>query len=1137
MAATVTQTFRTGPMLNGVITDVNPSKVRFSDSLGDGWAIGGADVEKVSGSGELESGTYSNFDFYNFVRPKAGNNGDVSAFEPQGDLSEDGALCTQTPQGSFVIGGEGVTLAYLPGYESAPCTVKAVPKAAPGTRFHAWCIGGGGARWRNAGTGAVTLQYARYHPDGQHLYLDNEIGLSTCFESMMPPPFTDVADSCFIGNVLVLNRERMAKHGLTSDEKSKAVFWYNSQWMDGGTKRTLPWQIKIGDGTNGWCLLSNAEYSTEDDALTFRIEGSSVFGDGEENEGMPASIRWSLFSLCKAFDWTLTLDMNGGGAAQTFARSGTDGVSLAAPSRAGCEFLGWTRTKDGDDFVEANLDGGRYAPADGEETLYAKWRGNTYTVTFRPNADDATLSASTAEVAFGEPYGDALPSASRAGWTLAGWTAEPDGGDVLTAESVVSAAADHTLYAKWRGVSLSVTKKPVGASADVSGVGRLSLRASTDGFASEVASEGDGGTLTYEGPSLVTYRLVCELGEASPDREWTAKGVDLGGGRYSGAECDISRSPGDWPVDFWLERKRVCTVLFAESAHGSAAVASATLPASDGSGYLAGGDVTVKVTPSAGYALSAVNFIDDATGFSIGGYDRMETDTFTLKGLNADVTVHMSFRLVEYSVSASVDPASSDAVASVSVKDAQGAVTAKATAESPATFTATVSGETDSAGNAKYAFAGWWTQDGVKVSSANPYTPATPSALALTAKASARVSLSLSHDDNRSDKTAEVEETCSLSVDGEAVSAPFSCMRTLGEPMQCAVTLGALGDGSGGSWLFGGWKRDGERDLGMGRSASVTIDGAMSLAAEVTSAPRQCVLTVLFKNADTGDTVDVSGVDGAVSAQPPPASVTASADGKVALSYPSAATVTVRLAAEIPSGSGSSTLALSGAGVRTVALTDDAQIDAEYSSEGDKTVSVALAYGCDESMGTVSLGGTSSEDADLPLSAVVERGGTVALLAVPANGYEFAGWFASPDGFGDPDVKDAAHTLTVTRDRSLYAAFRKASDAVFEWEGGSSNMMMEWRSRTYVFATPTNPVACRVDAMGYTPRSTATLSVEMFSSPDAAPTERATLSNIAGQGGRRLPVRRRERFMQIGVVADVEVDAVSVSTSMGGLAT
>lgn len=1136
MAMTVTYSYP-GPLATQVFTDVNPLKVRFSGDIADGWAIGGAEVKvEDSSNPEFLAGSWKDGDFYFFVKPNAGHGSALSAYSPQLDASADGAIFTQTPQGAFTIPGGAATLTYCPTETNGATRISAVPKPAPGTRFHAWCIGGGGSRWTDPATGEVNVKYSPYVSYGggsSYVPLTGSKGVGAHFEGAIPIPFEGVADNCNIGAVLVLNRERMAADGWLDADKAKAAFSCTiSHWEDNKAK-TRTFTLPVAASTSGNIgPLNNAEYDAGEDRITLNLWRSQKYSvmDAESDDAeMPAMIPWTLFSLCKAFDWTLTLDMNGGGEAKTYARKGVDGVALSAPRRDGYEFLGWTRTKDGDDTVEANLDGGLYAPLAEVETLYAKWRANTYTVTFSPNATDATLSATTATVTFGEPYGNALPSATRTGWALAGWTEDPDGGEAFTAESAVTIASDHTLYAKWQGVSLTVTKKAIGEAADVASIGRLSLRASTDGFASEVATEGDGGILSYEGASLVTYRVSCELGDTSPDREWTAKGIDLGGGTYSGQTADVSRAPGEWPMDFMLERKRICRVSFAADAHGSASVESATLPAADGSGYLAGGDVTVKAAPAAGYALSAVNFTDDATGFSIGGYDGMETDTFTIKGLSKDVTVHLSFRLVEYGVSAGVDPASEDAIVAATVEDAQGNPTAKATAESPATFKAEVSDSED------YEFAGWWTADGVKVSESNPYTPSVPSSLALVAKASAKVSIVLSHVDNRPDATADIEETCSLSVDGTDVGTSYSCMATLGDSLRCAVGLGALGDGSGGLWLFGGWKRDGEAATGMGASATVAVNAPMTLAAEVTSAPRGCVLSIVFKDADSGTALDASDMKDAVSAFPAPSSAEASADG-VSLSYNASGEVAVRLPTEIRAADGAATLAITGADEFSVALYGDVTVTAEYSAAGRKTVTVGFAAGSDESMGTISLDGVSSEEADVPLSVEVERNEDVALLATPANGYEFAGWFTSEDAIGDPIEPGQSYGLKVTKGFALYASFRKATDAVFEWEGGAANMMMEWRSRTYIFATPTNPSACRVDATGYTPKSTATLSVEMFSSPDASPTERATLTNIAGQGGRRLPIRRRERFMQIDLLADVEVDAVSVSTSMGGLA-
>ena len=64
------------------------------------------------------------------------------------------------------------------------------------------------------------------------------------------------------------------------------------------------------------------------------------------------------------------------------------------------------------------------------------------------------------------------------------------------------------------------------------------------------------------------------------------------------------------------------------------------------------------------------------------------------------------------------------------------------------------------------------------------------------------------------------------------------------------------------------------------------------------------------------------------------------------------------------------------------------------------------------------------------------------------------------------------------------------------------------------------------------------LTVDMFSAPDvnAKPTASTTLTNIADQDARRLPVRRMERYMQVQIKANVEIDALLVGTSMEGIA-
>lgn len=70
----------------------------------------------------------------------------------------------------------------------------------------------------------------------------------------------------------------------------------------------------------------------------------------------------------------------------------------------------------------------------------------TYVVSFE--AAGGAVSPDSKVVAVGGCYGS-LPVPLRAGYAFAGWWTEPGGGVQVTDETVVEAAADHTLYAKW----------------------------------------------------------------------------------------------------------------------------------------------------------------------------------------------------------------------------------------------------------------------------------------------------------------------------------------------------------------------------------------------------------------------------------------------------------------------------------------------------------------------------------------------------------------------------------------------------------------------------------------------------------------------------------------------------------------
>lgn len=117
--------------------------------------------------------------------------------------------------------------------------------------------------------------------------------------------------------------------------------------------------------------------------------------------------------------------------------------TLPAPSRTGYSFDGWF-TDNGTFANQVSVN----TTVTGDMTLYAKWTAGGVTVTFNTNGG-VNLTENTKTVAYGQPYG-ALPTPERSGYGFRGWwTTADDTGTQVTAETTVSTAEAHTLYAHW----------------------------------------------------------------------------------------------------------------------------------------------------------------------------------------------------------------------------------------------------------------------------------------------------------------------------------------------------------------------------------------------------------------------------------------------------------------------------------------------------------------------------------------------------------------------------------------------------------------------------------------------------------------------------------------------------------------
>ncbi len=163
--------------------------------------------------------------------------------------------------------------------------------------------------------------------------------------------------------------------------------------------------------------------------------------DGMDKPRMPAA-DLTLYASWTAHSFTVYFDANGGNCSKDSmgVLVGTPYGTLPEPTRIGYTFLGWYTAASGGSKVTADMT----VDLGADQTLYAQWEANTYTVTFDPNG--GSVSPATKTVTYGQPYG-ALPTPTRNGFGWTGWYTAPSGGRAILESELVT--GDITLYPHW----------------------------------------------------------------------------------------------------------------------------------------------------------------------------------------------------------------------------------------------------------------------------------------------------------------------------------------------------------------------------------------------------------------------------------------------------------------------------------------------------------------------------------------------------------------------------------------------------------------------------------------------------------------------------------------------------------------
>lgn len=154
--------------------------------------------------------------------------------------------------------------------------------------------------------------------------------------------------------------------------------------------------------------------------------------------------------------WTVSYNANGGSGApggQTKWYGETLTLSGTKPTRTGYSFQGWNTASNGTGTNYAS--GGSYTANSGT-TLYAKWKANTYSVSYNANGGSGAPGAQTKTYSVDLTLSTTKPT--RTGYTFSTWnTAAAGNGTNYSSGGKYTANAAVTLYAKWVANSYTVT--------------------------------------------------------------------------------------------------------------------------------------------------------------------------------------------------------------------------------------------------------------------------------------------------------------------------------------------------------------------------------------------------------------------------------------------------------------------------------------------------------------------------------------------------------------------------------------------------------------------------------------------------------------------------------------------------------
>ena len=220
-------------------------------------------------------------------------------------------------------------------------------------------------------------------------------------------------------------------------------------------------------------LLADTFFVQDEYAVGYSVAGFSTQQNGPMEWALGDPFNYSgedgaevtLYAVWRANVYEVHFDGNGndggGMGAQNFTYDREEALTANGFTKTGYTFAGWAFSRSGDIAYQDSAEVLNLTSEEGGiVTLYARWRANSYTVTFDPNGGTGSMPSQS----FTYDSSQALHAQAfeRVGYTFAGWSRTADGQVEFADGEVISNLSAEpngtvTLYAVWRANTYTVT--------------------------------------------------------------------------------------------------------------------------------------------------------------------------------------------------------------------------------------------------------------------------------------------------------------------------------------------------------------------------------------------------------------------------------------------------------------------------------------------------------------------------------------------------------------------------------------------------------------------------------------------------------------------------------------------------------